>query len=169
MRGRISVEEWSALLKGGTGNLIVVVGPSKRRPHENKSSVTRTRQHWTSQVGQLVKRQLSPSVTVFDNDIGLMHVQPHHFRMRQVEPRHQLGEISKCSLWAIELLSPCLNNINRIPDSLPKPYTTILMFPMCLFSCKFLYMYQITRCKILRLRLVYSTNIKFNLNKEQDK
>ncbi len=34
---------------------------------------------------------------------SFMHVQPHGYRLQQVEPCHRIGELVRRSSWAIEL------------------------------------------------------------------
>ncbi len=45
-----------------------------------------------------------------DNNVSLMHGQPHYYRARQVEPYHWLDTVARRSSWAIEFLALCLNN-----------------------------------------------------------
>ncbi len=40
------------------------------------------------------------------------NVQPHYYRLRYVEPCHWLGEVARCSSWAIKLSALCLNKNN---------------------------------------------------------
>ncbi len=42
--------------------------------------------------------------------VGFTCAQSHYFRVRQVESYHRLGEIARCSYWAIVLLVLDLNN-----------------------------------------------------------
>ncbi len=52
-----------------------------------------------------------------DNNVNCMHGQPHYYCVRQVEPCHQLGLVSRRSSWANELLALHLtknNNKNQI-------------------------------------------------------
>ncbi len=48
-----------------------------------------------------------------DNNVAFMPVQPHHYRVRQVEPCHQLGEVARRSSLAFTLLALCPNNNNN--------------------------------------------------------
>ncbi len=59
-----------------------------------------------------------------DYNISFMHVQPHDYRVGQVEPWHRLGEESRGSFWAIEFLAPFLNNRNNYGNESLIQFTT---------------------------------------------
>ncbi len=50
-----------------------------------------------------------------DNDVDLMCVQPHFYRVWQVGPCHLLGEVVRRFSGAIELLAVCLNKNKNYP------------------------------------------------------
>ncbi len=48
-----------------------------------------------------------------DNNVAFTNVQPHYYRVRQVEPSYLLGEVAKRSTLAIEFLVLCFNNNSK--------------------------------------------------------
>ncbi len=48
-----------------------------------------------------------------DNNVSFMHVQPHYYRVQQVELCHGSCGVARHSPFAIELMALCLNNNNN--------------------------------------------------------
>ncbi len=73
---------------------------SKYRPHVSEPPVARTGQHpwlhsgWKilpTREGYCSNTNSAHRFRFEDNNVEFTHVQPHYYRVRQVEPCHQLG------------------------------------------------------------------------------
>ncbi len=92
--------------------------------------MTRTGQHpWlhTGWKGLPIKADYCLNTSYFRrfqseaNNIDLMHLQPHYYHARQMEPCHQLVEVARRSSGAFELLALFLNNNSKKNNCYSKP------------------------------------------------
>ncbi len=81
-------------------SLFPVKGASKLRPRGSESPVSRNGHHlWLHPVWKTLPTRIDDCSNADcarrfrreDNNVSLAHVQPHYYRVRQVEPCHQLG------------------------------------------------------------------------------
>ncbi len=77
----------------------------------SRSLVARGRQHPRPSLGK--QSHWTHFFQCEDNSVVSICVQPYYYRMRLIEPCHQLGEVARRSSWAVELLAPCLSSVNN--------------------------------------------------------